>query len=149
MPLYCVISWGNGTHSTCFLGSIHSLFVYAILTNQISLQSGTKCINIMLIYLLKYFTEILNLCCLYISFCQLLKLVLFCFMKKTIYIYIFNSVLEDLESKYKNKYLLFVCIKGLIYFQYLPGLIEQAVSSIVQMSHTVHCYAVERSFKIS
>lgn len=30
--------------------------------------------------------------------------------KKKIYIYIFNSVLE--ESKYKNKYLLFVCIKG-------------------------------------
>lgn len=66
MLFYYVISWGNGSHSSwflgrsCFLGSIHSPFVYAILTNQISLQSGTKCINIMLIYLLKDFTEILN-----------------------------------------------------------------------------------------
>lgn len=105
-----VISWGNGTYSTwflgrsCFLGSVHSPSLYAILTNQISLPSGTKCINIMLIYLLKDFTEILNLCCLYISFCQLLKLILFSFLK-LIYIYIFSSVLEDLEYKYKNKYI--------------------------------------------
>ncbi len=74
----------------------------------------------------------------------------FILLLKLKYIYIYSAVfLKILSISIKINISIVCTYQKVTIFQYLPGLIEQAVSSIVQMSHTVHCYAVERSFNIS